>query len=94
MLPYGVEFNAEVVPLRIMTISKELGLDGRDPKELFDFITNLSSEIGLPLDLSSQGVTKDKVQDLVQLSLKDPCHLCNPREVTESDFTNLYLKAL
>ena len=94
MLPFGVQFNAEVVPMRIMTISKELGLDGRDPKELFDYIRNLSSDIGLPLDLGSQGVTKEKVSELVQLSLKDPCHLCNPREVTESDFTNLYLKAL
>ena len=26
MLPFGVEFNAEVVPMRIMTISKSLDL--------------------------------------------------------------------
>ncbi len=94
MIPYGMEFNAEVSEERMKTICEVVGLKERSSQSFIAWLRDLNSKIGIPKNLSSQKVTNVHLDRLVELAMKDPCHPCNPRPVTSADFLGIYQKAL
>lgn len=94
MLPYGVKFNAQVSKEKIEHLCLVLDLGERSPKAFINWITDLNNDLSLPNDLKAIAVASSNVDDLADLALKDPCHLCNPKTVTLNDFKALYLDAI
>jgi alcohol dehydrogenase class IV len=94
MIPYGMEFNAQVSEERMKTICEVIGLKDRSSRSFITWLQELNAKIGIPKDLSSQKVTKEHLARLADLAEKDPCHPSNPRPVTRADFLAIYQKAL
>lgn len=94
MLPYGVKYNSDVSKDRFKHLCSVLDLGERSPKALIDWITSLNTSLSLPNDLTGIKGCSDKINELAELGLKDPCHPCNPKDVTLEDFKTIYNWAL
>lgn len=90
MMPVGLHFNTASVGDKMKRIEKHLGIK----ETLSDYTRHLAKNIGLPGNLSSQGITSDDVDLLAKLAFADGCHQCNEVEITENDFRKLFKKAL
>jgi len=90
MMPVGLSFNMSSVGDKIKCIEKHIGLS----QPLSEYTRVLANNIGLPANLKSQGITLADVETLAQLAFADGCHQCNEANVTESDFNELFKKAL
>lgn len=94
MLQYGMRFNASVCEARMTTIAQVLGLENPCSDTFIAYLGRLNQELGLPTRLSTQGVQEKDVEPLSKLAIEDVCHGCNPRQVTQDDFRNIYRQAL
>jgi len=94
MIPHGIAFNADVSEERLVTIAKVLELKKTSAQAVVEYLKNLVHQIGLPTNLSSQGVTEAAIAKLSQLALEDVCHACNPKPVLLKDFQKIYRAAL
>ncbi len=94
MIPYGMEFNAEVSEERMQTMCEAIGLKDKSSRSFIAWLRQLNQKVGIPSTLSSQGVTEAHFEKLSALAEQDPCHGSNPRPVTRRDFADLYRKAL
>ncbi len=94
VLPQGVEFNAEVAAPKIADINAAFKIPGDSTQALIDYLYSLNQKLGLPTNLSSQGISQKDIASLSELAYKDPCHQRNPRKVAKKDFESLYQKAL
>jgi len=94
MIPYGLEFNLASSEEKFKNMAEACGLARTTPGAFIDFILKLNQKIGIPEKLGSQKVDKNHVEKLSVLAIQDPCHQSNPKVVTQSDFSMLYLKAL
>ena len=94
MIPFGMEFNAEVSEDRMKTMCEVIGLKERSPRSFITWLQDLNAKVGIPKNLASQKVTKEHLVRLSDLAEKDPCHPSNPRAVTRADFLAIYQKAL
>lgn len=94
MLPYGIEFNAEVSSTRINTICATLGLKEKSVDSLLNYIKDLNQKVGIPNTLSSFDITADDIEKLSDVAFKDACHPCNPKTVSHDDFREIFRRAL
>lgn len=90
MMPVGLKFNMASVANKIKRIEQHIEIS----QPLSDYTQNLAKKIGLPGNLSSQGITADDVNMLAKLAFADTCHQCNEVQVTEQDFQTLFKEAL
>jgi alcohol dehydrogenase class IV len=101
-LPHIVRFNAEGgddIADRYRDLAELLGVEsGGSGAEvgnaLADRISELVEHLGLPGRLSQVGVPESGIPELVEGAMGDGTTLLNPREVTESDYEELYKRAL
>lgn len=92
MLPYVMSFNAEAVPERMADLAGACGLADRSPAAFIGWIMALKEQIGIPSGL--RGLASiDRLDDLVDLAVKDACHPSNPRTCSAADFRALYQTA-
>ncbi len=95
LLPGCLEFNFEAVKPRFRRLAEAAGLDVRthdDPscgQALIEFLRRLNTALEVPQDLSSFGVRKEHISQLVPLCVQDHCHKTNPRPVASEDFRAL-----
>lgn len=94
MIPYGMEFNAEVCEEKMSIISEVIGLKEKSSKSFINYLYELNKKIGIPAKLSLQNVTETHLEKLSELAINDACHGSNPKIVTKKDFYELYKKAL
>ena len=94
MLPHGLAFNAEVAQSRFQNLAQALKLKSDKKDALVNFIHDLTQEIGLPQQLSSQGVSESAIANLADTAFHDGCHQNNPRPVSYDDFVYLFKEAL
>ncbi len=94
MLRHGMAFNADVCEDRMASLAQALRLQSPGSGSLLKYLGELNAKIGLPLQLSSQGIKEEHVAKLSQLAFQDVCHQCNLKPVTEPDFQALYRAAL
>lgn len=83
-LPYAVEYNAEVIPGRVVEMGRAMGLLKADltAGDVVDALKSLAASIHIP-GLSDCGVTEKDFDTLVPAILAEPSCLTNPRPVTE-----------
>jgi alcohol dehydrogenase class IV len=101
-LPHVVRFNArggDDIADRYRDLAELFGVEsGGSGAEVGDALaTHLSSlveSLGLPLRLSQVGVPESGIPALVDGAMGDGTTLLNPRELTESDYEELYRTAL
>ncbi|HSA58670.1 MAG TPA: iron-containing alcohol dehydrogenase [bacterium] len=93
MIPHGIAFNAGVSADRLITIARVLRIE-ETPGAVVSYLAGLVRKIGLPANLSSQGVKESDIEELSRLALEDVCHACNPKPVTREDFRKIYKAAL
>lgn len=93
MLPYGVEFNADICKDKIEFLCQFLGLE-KSVDSFLNWIHGLNKELGMPEGLKSLGIKEDGIDALSELALADVCHQCNPKVCTLEDFKALYSKAI
>lgn len=94
MIPYGMEFNADVSEERMKVICEVIGLKEKSSTAFIGWLRELNKKIGIPQNLASFNITKEQLERLSDLAEKDPCHSCNPKPVTRKDFHSLYQKAM
>ncbi|MBT5927875.1 MAG: iron-containing alcohol dehydrogenase [Verrucomicrobia bacterium] len=99
-LPAVMRWNADKKPglYRRIGISAGLNLfeasDQVADNATITWVNKLLSDSGIQMGLSNHGVTKDHIEPLSQLAIKDSCHLTNPVSMLQEDFLKLYQTAL
>lgn len=89
MLPYGIDYNADISRDRFEFLAKLIG-----ESSLKGWVLDLNNKLELPKNLSAIGITNDDIEALSELAIKDPCHPSNPRACTQEDFRQIYAKAI
>lgn len=89
MLPYGIQFNAEVCQNQIQRVERLIGSE-----DLVKSLFELNEALHIPRRLRDIGVHREELITLSHLAYGDVCHLSNPRSVKEEDFLTLYRNAL
>lgn len=90
MMPVGLKFNMKSVSEKIHRIEKHIDIN----MPLSDYTWSLAKKIGLPTNLSSQGISTKDIDILAKLAFADGCHQCNEIAITEQDFLLLFSEAL
>ena len=93
MLPYGVQFNSDVVGDKMKFLCGVLDLGEKSEKAFVDYIVDLKKKLKMPKSLAEIGVGKKHIDDLAELGLKDVCHRSNPKSVSLDDFKSIYANA-
>lgn len=94
MLPAAMRFNLSAAPDKFLRMARVVRPSTSQGEALIDWIMELSAAIGMPPSLADLGVSEETVAQLVGVALKDVCHPCNPKPVTEDDFYAIYRDAL
>ena len=58
------------------------------------WLGHLKQQIGITGTLSTHGVRREQIPQLVEIAVKDICHQTNPRPVTAQDFERLFNAAM
>jgi alcohol dehydrogenase class IV len=94
MIPYGMEFNQPVSEGRMKTIASTIGLKEESGAGLIAWLKGLNQKLGIPANLGALKVTREHLEKLTDLAIKDPCHGSNERPVSRNDFLAIYTRAL
>ncbi len=100
LLPHVERFNLISKPERFRDIAVALGenVDGisvRDAAEkALTAIQKLSSDVGIPADLTELGVKEQDLKTMAENAMKDACALTNPRKATLEDIIQIFKNAL
>jgi alcohol dehydrogenase class IV len=94
MIPYGVRFNIAGFEAKFARVAEAMGLETKTGEAVVASLFELNPRIGLPANLSSQGVKQEHLDTLADLAINDFCHPNNPKPVTREDFRKLYQEAL
>lgn len=99
LLPYVLEFNGKECPKKFRDIAKAFKLDVDNLKDsdvvtkVVEEIRKLNRKLNIPQHIRDVGGKEEDIQLLAQKALADPCTGGNPREVTLSEFVELFKKA-
>ena len=101
-MPHVIRFNAEGgsdIAERYRDLGQVLGLEpGGSDAEVGDALAShveaMVEGLGLPTRLSQVGVPEQGIPGLVEGAMGDALTLLNPREPSESDYEELYRRAL
>jgi alcohol dehydrogenase class IV len=93
MIPYAMEFNARHVPGRFVRLAQVCGA-GDDAAAFLRWLREIRAALDIPDKLGALGVTEDHLDRLVSFAVSDPCHQCNPVDVSEADIRAMYEAAL
>ena len=88
ILPAVISFNRDFCQDKLRLLEIAIGL----PKNtnLEDFITQLNQDLDLPSRLSSIGVTKDVLPQMIEGAINDHSTASNPRPLKKEDFVVLF----
>ena len=98
MLPHVIRFNGQTSAEHYAELlATSHALDNRLPagdfEQLASFIEQLTSQAGLPSQLSSCGVDEERLEELAGQAAQQWTAQFNPRKVTVEDFKALYQAA-
>ena len=92
------EYNAPAAPERYARVALALGADvrGLDPLEAaragIEELYRLTEDVGIPT-MEELGFSEDEIPMLARIAYEDPQTVGNPREVTASDYEEIYRNA-
>ena len=93
-LPYGMRFNAEVLPDAFARMAQVFELKEQRTTALIDHLFDWNSRIDIPHRLRDIGVKAEHLDVLADLAIADFAHPNNPRPVSRAHFRTLYEEAL
>ena len=101
LLPYVMEYNASATGEKYLEIARNLGVKNVDSmsadeyrKAAVDAVITLSKKIGIPQKLADIGGKEEDLPKLAKMAYQDVCTPGNPRDTSEADILEIYLKAL
>lgn len=100
LLPYVMEYNATATGEKYSEIARNLGVKNVDSmsveeyrKAAVDAVITLSQKIGIPQKLVDIGGKEEDLPRLAKMAYQDVCTPGNPRDTSEADILEIYLKA-
>lgn len=93
MIDHALRINVEACPERFAMLATSVGLDSHAPDAFLGWLRDLKADIGIPPSLSQLGADPSKIDELSRVAFADPCHLDNPRAVTEADLRGVFVEA-
>jgi alcohol dehydrogenase class IV len=100
LLEHAIGFNFETTPDRYREVAAALGdkVSGVGDDEVLDMLLerlrDLRCRAGITGTLGELGVTQDRITDLAEAALSDPCMATNPRAADLGDIEQIYVQAL
>lgn len=92
MIEPVMKFNLEAAPEKFAELARVVGAG---PAEAFvPWLAKLKAEIGIGKGLASYGVRREAIPRLVDVALRDNCHLTNPRPCRREDFERFFEQAM
>ena len=92
LLPHILRFNRSAAPEAMSAVAGAMGVDG--PDDVADAVASLVTDIGLPNNLGSLGVTAAELPAVAQKAETDHLSATNPRKATAEDYLALLQAAL
>jgi alcohol dehydrogenase len=94
LLPYGVAFNFEAVPERVVDIGTAMGVHTDQPPEtvrdaVIERIHDLQSTLGVPSRLRDVDVDRNDFGAMAEVAAYDHNIATNPRKVTVDDIVDI-----
>ncbi|MCX6103786.1 MAG: iron-containing alcohol dehydrogenase [Proteobacteria bacterium] len=93
MIDHALAFNLQSVPERFTKIAEIIGLSDKTGEAFISWLTQWKKELGIPANLKEAKLSHELIPRLSQLAFQDSCHLSNPRDCTERDFTHIFTEA-
>ena len=79
MIDFALKFNLAVRAERFKILAMTVGLKEHSGEAFLQWLRDLKREIGIPNNLASGGVGREKLDELATLAFQDSCHQYNPR---------------
>ncbi|MFN3565645.1 MAG: iron-containing alcohol dehydrogenase [Burkholderiaceae bacterium] len=92
MIEPVMRFNLEAAPARFAELARVVGAGSAEA--FAPWLAALKAEIGIGKGLAAYGVKRDAIPRLVDLALRDNCHLTNPRPCRREDFERFFEQAM
>jgi alcohol dehydrogenase len=98
LLPYVMEFNLDAAPLKFADIARAMGakvahLSVEDAaRQALESVRRLSAEVDIPV-LRETAFNPADADKLAEQAMRDVCTGGNPKDVTQKDLAELYLRA-
>ena len=95
LLPACLEFNRENCLPKFRPLAQAAGIpvekedDEGCANAFIEYIDKLNTDMEISLRLSELGINESDLNRLADYSMKDHCHLTNPRKPTPEDFKDL-----
>jgi alcohol dehydrogenase class IV len=93
MIDAVLEWNHEKVPEKFDELAHVCRVPGGG-KAFVPWLRQLKESIGITGTLSSHGVRREQIPQLVEIAFQDICHQTNPRPCTAQDFERLFAAAM
>ena len=93
MIETVLAWNIAAAPEKFEELAHVCRVAGGGPG-LVRWLGHLKQQIGITGTLSSHGVKREQIPQLVDIAVKDICHQTNPRPVTAQDFERLFMEAM
>ncbi len=105
MIDHVMRFNLPAAGGKMAELARVAGVPGvaemsadRAATAFIDWLVRLKADLGIPATLgamkSARAVTRADIPALVEVAIKDTCHLTNPRKCTREDFERMFAEAM
>ena len=105
MIDHVMRFNLPAATAKLAELARVAGVPGAAAMSpevgavaFVDWLGRMKADLGIPATLgvyaSARPVTKADIPALVEVAIKDTCHLTNPRKCTREDFAQLFAAAI
>lgn len=100
VLPHALRFNREVARAELAEVAISLDIACRDDDQqaaadrVIDWIDQLGDDLGLPRELTSQGVKESQIPDLARIALGGGPVKANPRPVASQEEMEAFLRQM
>jgi hypothetical protein len=105
MIDHVMRFNLPSAAARMAELARVAGVagvaemsDDAAANAFIGWLARLKAELGIPATLSAlrapRPVSNADIPALVEVAIKDTCHLTNPRRCTREDFEGIFAQAI
>jgi alcohol dehydrogenase class IV len=88
ILPAVLRFNREYCKEKLQILEQHMGIASE--MKLEEYIADLNLRLGLPISLSSLGVTREMLPQMIEGAFNDHSTATNPRPLDKEDFVYLF----
>lgn len=93
MIDHALKFNISAASEKFIKLNNVIGLNSNEPSDFLKWLKQLKLSLNIPSQLSKTGIIPSQIYQLAELAYKDSCHLNNPKNCEEKDFTYIFSEA-